>query len=137
MTENLSKQDKDKSLLVIVVGFLVLFSIFTYLKVDTILWGSFKVIYFFYIALGVGVLSLVSNTIGDLIIKGWFKIATVLGFINTRIVLGLVFFIFLTPFAFLQKLLVRKNYLSLKDTDDTVYSTRNHEYKPEDFDNVW
>lgn len=137
MTENLSSHDKSKSLLVIVVGFLVLYSLFTYLNKDTILWGSFKVIYFLYIALAVGVLSLISETFGDWILKGWFKIAAVLGFINTRIILGLVFFVFLTPFALLQKLFVRKNFLHIKDKDTTVYATRNHEYKPEDFDNIW
>lgn len=133
----ISNQDKSKSLLVIVVGFLVLYSLFNYFGKEVILWGHFKTIWFLYISLGVGVLSLISETFGDLILKGWFKIAMVLGWINTRIILGLVFFVFLTPFAWLQKLFVRKNFLSLKDKESTVYHTRNHQYKPEDFDNIW
>lgn len=137
MSENLTAQDKIKAILVIVVGFLVLYSLFTYLNVDAIFWGKVKVVYFLYAALIVGVFSLMSETFSSLILKGWFKIAEILGFINTRIILGLVFFVFLFPFALLQKLFVRKNFLGLKDDSDTVYSPRNHVYKPEDFDNIW
>ena len=130
MTENLSKEEKTKSLLVMVVGFLVLYFVFNYF------WEK-DIKAFLYISVGIGVLSLMSETISEFILKGWFKIAMILGWINTRIILGLVFFAFLTPFAWLQKLFVRKNYLSLKDSENTVFHTRNHQYKPEDFDNIW
>lgn len=135
--ETLKSQDKTKSILVIVVGFLVLYSIFLYAGKESIFGGHFKTIWFLYVSLGVGVLSLLSSTVENFILTIWFKIALVLGFINTRIILGIVFFVFLTPFAWLQKLFVRKNYLSLKDTEDTVYHTRNHTYSKEDFENVW
>ena len=113
-----------------VVGFLVLYFIANYL------WDK-DIKAFLYISVGIGVLSLMSETIANLILKIWFKFATILGWINTRLILGLVFFVFLTPFAWLQKLLSRKNYLSLKDSENTVFHTRNHQYKPEDFDNIW
>lgn len=137
MGEDLNKHDKNKSLLVIVVGFLVLFSIFFFAKRETIFWDSFKTVWFLYISLGVGILSLMSSKIGDFILKIWFKIALALGFVNTRIILGLVFFVFLTPFALLQRVFSRKNYLNLKDTEDTVFHTRNHKYTPEDLENIW
>jgi hypothetical protein len=133
--ETLRAQDKTKSILVIVVGFLLLYAIFR--GQEAVLWGKVKTVYFLYISLGVGVLSLMSSTIQDAILNVWYKIALVLGFINTRIILGLIFFAFLTPFAWLQKLFVRKNYLGLKDDADTVYHTRNHTYTKEDFENVW
>ncbi len=135
--ETLKSQDKTKSILVIVVGFLVLYSIFKFNHREVILWGKFKTDYFLYISLGVGVLSLLSSTLEGWVLKVWFKIALVLGFINTRIILGLVFFVFLTPFAWLQKLFVRKNFLTLKDKENTVYHTRNHTYKAEDLENIW
>jgi hypothetical protein len=128
--ENLNKEEKTKSLLVMVVGFLVLYFIAGYF------WEK-EIKTFLYISGAIGVLSLMSETISNLILKVWFKIAMVLGWINTRIILGLVFFVFLTPFAWLQRLFVRKNYLSLKDSESTVFHTRNHQYKPEDFDNIW
>lgn len=128
--ENLNKEEKTKSLLVMVVGFLVLYFIAGYF------WEK-EIKTFLYISGAIGVLSLMSETISNLILKVWFKIAMVLGWINTRIILGLVFFVFLTPFAWLQRLFVRKNYLSLKNSESTVFHTRNHQYKPEDFDNIW
>jgi hypothetical protein len=91
--------EKYKSLLVIVIGFLVLYF---WLKIDYLLYAS----------LIVGLGSLIIPTLGDLILKGWFKIAEVLGWINTRILLSLIFFVCLTPFAWLQKLLARSNFLS-------------------------
>jgi hypothetical protein len=128
--DNLNKEEKTKSLLVMVVGFLVLYFIAGYF------WEK-EIKTFLYISGAIGVLSLMSETISNLILKVWFKIAMILGWINTRIILGLVFFVFLTPFAWLQRLFVRKNYLSLKDSERTVFHTRNHQYKPEDFDNIW
>jgi hypothetical protein len=127
--------DKYQSLLVIVVGFLVLYFIFQK-NYDWRIF-EFKRVYFIYAALAVGVSSLMFDSIGDLILKGWMKIAEVLGFINTRIIMSLIYFIFLTPFALLQKLFSRRNFLSLKDSEDSVFHTRNHQYKPEDFDNIW
>lgn len=130
MFEKLNREEKVKTLLVMVVGFLVLYFLFIYI------WNK-EVKAFLYISLAVGLTSLLSQKLGDLILMGWFKIAQILGWINTRILLSLIFFIFLTPFALLQKLFVRKNHLSLKDQDNTVFITRNHQYKPEDFDNIW
>ncbi len=130
--ETLKKQDKTQSILVIVVGFLVLHLLFKYyFKKEGV------ANYLLYFSAGVGVLSLLSTTFQNAVLWVWFKIALILGYINTRLILGLVFFVFLTPFAWMQKLFVRKNFLSLKDKESTVYHTRNHQYKPEDFDNIW
>ncbi len=127
--------NKYQSLLVIVVGFLVLYFIFRR-NYD---WGfmEFKRDYFLYAAVIIGVLSLMFDVVADMILAGWMKIAEVLGYINTRILMSIIFFVFLTPFAWLQKLFSRKNFLSLKNQGDSVFHVRNHEYKPEDFDNIW
>lgn len=130
--ETLKKQDKTQSILVIVVGFLVLHLLFKYYFKKEVVAN-----YLLYISAGVGVLSLLSTTFQNMILWVWFKIALILGYINTRLILGIVFFVFLTPFAWLQKLFVRRNFLSLKDKESTVFHTRNHQYKPEDFDNIW
>lgn len=127
--------DRFQSLLVIVVGFLVLYFIFR----GNYNWYffEFKRDFFLYAAVGIGVSSLMFDFVADAILSAWMKIAEVLGFINTRILMSLVFFIFLTPFALLQKLLSKTNFLSLKDTEKSVFHTRDHQYVPEDFDNIW
>lgn len=121
----LSEADKIKSILVITVGFLGLWFL-TNKQHITLL----------YISLGVGVLSLLSSTIQDSILWVWDKIALVLGWINTRIILSLVFFVFLFPVAMLTRLKMR-NLLQLKKTTQSVYKTRNHTYTSEDLENTW
>jgi hypothetical protein len=66
------------------------------------------------------------------------KLGHVLGLINSKILLSLVFFLVLTPIAFLAKLR-GKNSLNLKrnTSSDSYYSTRNYEYKKEDLENIF
>lgn len=119
-----SETEKVKALLVIVTGMVVLYLIF-------------KSLWFIYIAAGVGVLGLAIPIAGDWIVKGWFKIAEILGAINGRILLSVIFFIILTPIAFLAKL-SKKNLLGLgREKGGSVYTVRNHKYTPADLKNVW
>jgi hypothetical protein len=118
-----TEAEKLKSLLVIVVGFLVLHFLF---KKDFLL----------YISLGVGLLSLIAPSFGNGVLWVWEKIALVLGWINTRILLSVVFYVFLFPIASLYRLMT-KNPLQLKNSDSTVFTTRNHKYVKEDIENIW
>lgn len=119
-----NKQDNPKTILVIVTGLLVLRFVF---KSD----------YFLYASLGIGLISLIIPVVGDGIVWLWFKIAQVLGWINTRIILSLVFFLFVTPIALLSRVF-KKNMLQLRDKDaKTVFVTRNHTYKKEDLEETW
>jgi hypothetical protein len=119
-----NKQDNPKTILVIVTGLLVLRFIF---KSD----------YFLFASLGIGLISLIIPVVGDGIVWLWFKIAQVLGWINTRILLSVVFFTFVTPIALLSRVF-KKNMLQLRDKDaKTVFVTRNHTYKKEDLEETW
>lgn len=120
----ISEVDKVKAQLVIVTGLLVLFFIF---KSD----------YFLYAAVLVGLVSIAIPFLGDLLVKGWFKLAEILGRINGSILLTLVFFVFLFPIALLSRL-GRKNPLGLqKEKTDSVFMERNHRYTAKDLENVW
>jgi hypothetical protein len=119
----MSEAQKVKSQLVIVVGLLVLRFIF---KTD----------YLVYAALAVGLIFLIIPALGDLIIKGWFKIGELLGYVNSRIILSVLFYLFLTPFAFLQKLF-SKSTIQLKDEPGSVFHNRNHQYEAKDFEDIW
>lgn len=120
----MNQSEKHKNLLVIVVGLLVLYLIF-------------KNIYIFYAACGIGIISLLVPIVGDWILTAWGMIGKVLGYINTKILLSLVFFIFLTPIALFQKLVSRTNFLGLKNMEGSNYTKRNHKYVAEDFENPW
>ena len=120
----MSRIEELKAELTITAGFLVLFLLF---KKDA----------FLYVALGVAITALVFPFFGKGIVWLWYKLAEVLGWINSRILLSLVFFLILYPVSLLYKL-VTKNPLKLKErNDNTLYQTRNHLYKEEDFKYTW
>ncbi|GAB2563030.1 SxtJ family membrane protein [Spirosoma areae] len=116
--------EKVKAQLVIVTGLLVLHFVF-------------KSPWLLYAAVGVGVLSLAIPVAGDLIVKVWFKLAEVLGNINGKIILSVMFFVFLFPIALLYRM-TAKNPLSIKRTSDaSFYTERNHLYTKEDLEQTW
>ena len=123
------KERELKSILVIILGLL---AFYTYLlirkdnNVDALL----------YAALCVGFFSLLIPNVGQGIVWLWFKIAEILGWINSHILLGLLYIICLTPLSFLYRLF-KKNTLDIKAPEKSIYEERNYTYKSEDLDNIW
>lgn len=115
-------------MLVITVGMLVLYFVF---KQKT--WGN----YFLIASLIVGLIGVFSNFASEQVAWVWGRIAHILGTFNSYVLLSVVFFIFLTPVAFLYRL-TRKDTLKLKAQKlGTVYEERNHLYVAKDLENVW
>ena len=113
-----------EALLAIIMGFMVFYFIF---EIDALL----------YIAFGIGMIALFWNWLAEKIAWLWLKFASVLGVINGKILLSIVFFFFLTPIAFLNKLF-SKNMLQLKKEDrNSVFVERNITYKKEDLENIF
>ncbi len=124
--ENVTEADRAKAQLVIVTGLLVIYFIF-----------KSRYPWMLYAATVVGVLCIAIPMVGEWIVKGWFKLAVILGAINGRILLSIIFFIFLTPIAFFSRM-GRKNPLSLKsEGKDSAFTERNHLYTAKDLKNVW
>lgn len=117
------KSDIYKNILVIVIGFLILYII---LKIDTIL----------YIAAGIGTLCSLVPRFAGWVSRIWMKLASILGWINSRIILTLVYFIFLTPIAFISKIFT-KDPLKIKNQKTSLFTTRDHTYKKQDIENIW
>ena len=115
-----------QSILVIVLGFLLLYFIFR--------WQGFLVI-----SVVLGLPGLLSSYLRTYIVKGWEKLAKVLGFINSRIILSVIFFLILTPIALLSRLF-SKDRMQLRrkrPEEDSYFKIREHEYGAEDFENPW
>lgn len=124
--EKLTDADKAKAQLVIVTGLVVIYFIF-----------KARYPWILYVAAAIGILSIAIPVVGDLIVKGWFKIAEVLGAINGRILLSLIFFLILFPIAVLSRM-GRKNPLGLKsENTDSAFTERNHLYTAKDLAQVW
>ena len=119
----MTKEKKLEAMLVIAAGFILLFFIF-------------KIKWFLLTAFLIAALGALSELFTNAVTWLWFKIAEILGWINSRILLGIVFFIFLFPMALLMKAL-NKITVQLKRNKSSYYSERDHLYTPEDLENTW
>lgn len=118
------KQEKElETMLIITLGFLFLFFIF-------------EIPVFLFIAFGVSLLGSTSRSATQIITKGWLKIAEILGWINSKVILIIIFYLFLCPLSFLMRL-SKRNTLKMKKEKTTYYTERGHIYKPEDLKNTW
>ncbi|MBN8577722.1 MAG: hypothetical protein J0L66_12325 [Cytophagales bacterium] len=117
-------QDRYKTILVIVTGLLV---IATYLKIE---WLSKT-------AILIGIITIFIPIAAKGIEWVWLKLAHVLGWINSKILLSIIFFLFLLPIAILSRLFT-KDPLKLKGREmKSLFADRNHLYSKEDLENIW
>ena len=124
MTKKIDEIEKLKALLVIVTG-LVVVGILT------------KKPQWFYIAGSVGVITLAFPVIGYWTVWGWFKLSEGMGYVMSRVILSLIFFLFLFPISIFVKM-SSKNMMMLKRVKEkSVYTERNHKYVKEDIANIW
>ncbi len=123
------KREKNlETMLVITVGMLVLYYFFR-----TKTWGNYLLI----TSLVMGLIGVFSDFLSEKVAWVWGKIAHIMGTFNSYVLLSIIFFVFLTPVAFLFKL-TRKDSLKLKaQKNGTVYEERNHLYVAKDVENVW
>ncbi|MEP1151868.1 MAG: hypothetical protein JXR20_01430 [Balneola sp.] len=119
------KKDSEtpKAQLVIVTGLLVLAAVFDDEDIA-------------YLALGIGLLCVFIKPIGDRIVWGWYKLAELLSKVMNPLILGVVYFIFITPIAILFRLF-GNDPLDLKRKKGSVYEIREHTFKKEDLVNPW
>ena len=89
-----------------------------------------------YVAGGVGLASILFKSIAKWIDWGWMQLARAIGFVNSRIILSAIFFLFLFPISLLYRL-TNRDPLNLKSGKDSYFKTRNHQFKPKDLENPW
>jgi hypothetical protein len=74
-----------------------------------------------------------------LLTRGWLRLSHVLGAVNSRIILGAIFFLFLTPIALLARL-TRGDLLTLKKREGagrSYWHVRDHAYTAEEIGKPW
>ena len=69
--------------------------------------------------------------------KFWILLSNILGWITRHVILFVLFYLFLTPFALLLKLLGKQTIETRWKKKDTFFSDRNHLYASKDFNNPW
>ncbi|WP_296622206.1 SxtJ family membrane protein [Marivirga sp.] len=119
----MGNSDKFRNVLVITAGFLLFYLFF---ELEALL----------YIAVAIAVFGALSQNITQGINWLWMKLALILGWINTRIILSLIFYLFLTPIALFSRLFT-KDPLRLKQPKDSNFEERNHLYNKEELENIW
>lgn len=113
-----------KTVLTIVVGMIVLFLVF---KIKLLLT----------IGLLIGIAGISSDWLAKQIDFVWMKLAWVLSLIVPNIVLSVIFYLFLTPIAFFNKLFGQKDPLSIKQTDKSLYKTHEKTFDKAYFEKHW
>lgn len=119
-----------KSIAVIVIGFTGLFAFLFFIKereAYPLLW----------IAAAVLILSVTNSKAAKAILWVWFGIAKILGWINSRIILTILFYLFLTPLSLLYRLFNKDQLKVKRPQTKSMYDSRNHTYTPEDLENMW
>lgn len=120
----MQSQDRFKTILVIVTGFLAIAWIF-----DLPALGK--------IALVIGAVSIFIPPAAKAIEWAWFKIALGLGWVNSRILLTIVYFVFLMPIAWLSRLFTKDPLALKKGNRSSMFVTRDHLYTGKDLENIW
>lgn len=118
------QSDKYKTILVIVTGLLVIAWIF-----DLPLLGKIAVV--------IGAISIFFPAAARGIEWVWFKIALGLGWVNSRILLSVIYFVFLLPIAWLSRLFTKDPLALRKNKRATLFVTRDHQYTGKDLEDIW
>lgn len=93
-----------------------------------------------YLMLAAGILAFIGLFIPALargIHEGWMKLAELIGFVMSKVLLTLVFTIFVIPLAFLSRIFGRKATVKLKKEGKTYFTDRSYTYTAESMENVW
>ena len=125
----MSKSKIYEALLVISTAFLVLY-LFGIIK-----HGESKEI-FIYLACGIGITGIFIKPLGKLIARGWYKLADLLSYVMSKVIMAVVFIAVLVPVATLYKL-TKKDRLLLRRTPKTKWISREHQYSADDLKNIW
>lgn len=118
------KSDPSKTVLVICTGLILVYFIF-----------SLKWILF--VSFGIGILSILSEWISKKVEWVWFQLTKLLSMIVPNILLGAIFYLFLTPIAFLANFFSKTDPLQIKKPVDTAYKVVNKQFKAADLKNPW
>jgi hypothetical protein len=117
---------KDKhmgTILVFVIVLLILFLIYRNINL-------------LYAALVLGAIAIFVPALSRKIHDVWMKFAELLGRVMNKVILGIVFYLFLVPIAFLSRFF-RKNPLKMKRESGSYFSERNFTYTKKSLEQLW
>ena len=117
----LSKE--DQSILAIVAGFAII--------------SLISRNYFFLIICAVAIISFPFPKMKKAVHVIWVKFGEIIGWFMHRIILGILFYLILTPIALLKKILGNDSLQINRKGRDSTFQTRKHLFTPKDMEKVW
>ena len=83
-------------------------------------------------------LAAVENPVAKMLVKLWLLFSKCLGQVTSRVLLCLIYFVFLLPIALLYRYFNRELYLYFYDRNkQTLFLDANKTYSPDSFENPW
>ncbi|MTI32615.1 hypothetical protein [Xanthovirga aplysinae] len=120
----MQKSDPLKTLLTITIGFLL---IFIFLNWEWALWVS----------LLMGLVGVFSNYLTVKVDYLWMKLAYLLSLVVPKVILSVIFYIFLFPISLFSKWFGKKDPLMLRDSQESTYIEGDKAFDKESFENPW
>ncbi len=120
---NDSREKQLETCLVIATGMLVI-------------WYFARKEWFVYVAIVVGLIGAFIPAISKWMHWAWYKLGEGMGWVMSKVILTLVFYLFLFPISFIYRL-TNKDLLQLKRKSTSYWSERNHQYTAKDLENMW
>ena len=93
--------------------------------------------YFLLAAGGLGLVGLFIPVLAKLIHDWWMKLAQVLGFVMSKVLLSLVYFVVVLPMSLIARVFGGKNGVRLKPGAESYYIKRDFLYDSKSIENVW
>ena len=94
--------------------------------------------YWLTISVVLGLIGMFSKYLTTKIAWAWMKLSEGMGAVSSKIILSIIFFVFLFPIAMLSRLFGTKSSLQLRKPEgESYYFVRNHKFEAKDLENVW
>jgi hypothetical protein len=119
-----STSESLKTILTIITGLIVLNLVF---ESSSLL----------YVSLVLGVLSLLSEKLAYYAHKAWMTLAKILSYIMPNVILSMIFYLFLTPIALLQRLFIVDEFMPLSKNKNSSFKESLRTFNPKDFEKPW
>ena len=102
-----------------------------------VLYLFFNIRLILFLGVLLGVIGLFMPKLSFKIVWLWYKLAELLGFVMSKVLLSIVFFIFLFPVAMLARLFRPDGLQLQKKAEGSYYIERNYIFKSKDLKNPW
>ena len=119
----MSREKNIEAILVICLGLVVFYFIFDEKILLTI-------------SIILGLAGLFIPFVAKWVAKGWYGLSHVMGFVMSKVILTIIFYVFLFPMALIARA-GGKLTVKLKKDPKTYWTERNHSYVKKDLENTW